>query len=121
MPKASSESAGNGGNSGNSNKPVHEIRHRNIRATIWRNTTGEGRPMYNVTVSRSYRDDKGEWHDSTSFGFGELMNLAKALYDAHSFIAALIAKERGEGNDNGGASNRTPAASRPAAPQRSAR
>lgn len=75
------------------NRPVHEIRHRNIRATIWKNQTAKG-PMYNVTVSRSYRDEAGEWHDSSSFGFSDLMNLAKALYDAHSAIANAIARER---------------------------
>ena len=75
------------------NRPVHEIRHRNIRATIWKNETTKG-PMYDVTVSRSYRDDAGEWHDTTSFGFSDLMNLAKALYDAHSAIASAIARER---------------------------
>lgn len=75
------------------NHPVHEIRHRNIRATIWKNETPKG-PMYNVTVSRSYRDDAGEWHDTGSFSYGDLMNLAKALYDAHSAIAAAIARER---------------------------
>jgi hypothetical protein len=77
------------------NRPVHEIRHRNIRATIWKNQTEKG-AMYNVTVSRSYRDDSGEWHDSNSFGFSDLMNLAKALYDAHSAIASAIARERSE-------------------------
>jgi hypothetical protein len=50
--------------------------------------------MYNVTVSRSYRDDAGAWHDTGSFAFGDLMNLAKALYDAHSAIANAIAHER---------------------------
>jgi hypothetical protein len=50
--------------------------------------------MYNVTVSRSYRDDNGEWHDSGSFGFDDLMNLAKALYDAHSHISSISARER---------------------------
>ena len=68
----------------NDNRPAHEIRHRNIRATIWRNQTAKG-PMYNVTVSRSYRDGE-QWKDSNSFAFGDLMNLAKALYDAHSAI-----------------------------------
>ena len=119
MAKASAESAGNGNGGGNGNKPVHEIRHRNIRATIWRNTTGDGRSMYNVTVSRSYRDDKGEWHDSNSFGFGELMNLAKALYDAHSFIAALVANERGAASEENG--GQPSAGRRAAAAQRSAR
>ncbi len=80
------------------NRPVHEIRHRNIRATIWKNDTAKG-PMYNVTVSRSYRDDAGEWHDSNSFAFGDLMNLAKALMDAHSAIANVIARDRAASKD----------------------
>lgn len=75
------------------NRPVNEIRHRSIRAAIWRNDTAKG-PMYTVTVSRSYRDDAGEWHDSNSFAFDDLMNLAKCLYDAHSAIASEMAKER---------------------------
>jgi hypothetical protein len=74
------------------NRPVHEIRHRNIRATIWRNDTAKG-PMYNVTVSRSYRDGE-QWKDSNSFAFDDLMNLAKALYDAHSAISNQIARDR---------------------------
>src|SRR6478609_5489105 len=36
------------------NKPVHTVRHRSIKATIWKNETSNG-PMYNVTVVRSYR------------------------------------------------------------------
>jgi hypothetical protein len=74
------------------NRPFHEIRHRRIRATIWRNDTAKG-PMYNVTVSRAFRDGQ-QWKDSHSFAFDDLMNVAKALYDAHSFISAQHAKDR---------------------------
>jgi hypothetical protein len=74
------------------NRPFQEVRHRNIRATIWRNESAKG-PMYNVTCSRSYRDGE-EWKDSHSFGFDDLMNLAKALYDAHSVISAQHSKDR---------------------------
>ena len=67
--------------------PVHEIRHRNVRATIWKNDTAKG-PMYNVTLSRMYRD--GDlWKDSQSFGYDDLMNLAKLLFDAHTHISML--------------------------------
>jgi len=76
------------------NRPFHEIRHRRIRATIWRNDTAKG-PMYNVTVSRSYREGE-QWRDSQSFPFDDLMNLAKALYDAHSYISAQHSKDRAE-------------------------
>lgn len=78
---------------GRTNRPVHEIRHRNVRATIWKNPVQNG-VMYNVTVSRSYRDGQSEWHESSSFPFNELMNLAKALSDAHTFIAQLEAQDR---------------------------
>jgi len=48
------------------NKPVHTVRHRSIKATIWKNETSNG-PMYNVTVVRSYRDDNGEWEFNTDW------------------------------------------------------
>jgi hypothetical protein len=75
------------------NVPVHAFRHRSIKASIWRNDTAKG-PMWNVTVVRSYRQDDGTWRDSHSFGFDDLMIVAKFLADAHSYIAAERAKER---------------------------
>ena len=80
----------------NGNQPVHTVRHRNIKATIWRNETAKG-PMFNVVVARSYRDEKEEWRDSNSFGYDDLMNLAAVLYEAHAFISALRAKEYATG------------------------
>jgi hypothetical protein len=35
-----------------------------------------------------YRDGE-KWKDSQSFGFDELMNLAKLLADAHTYISVL--------------------------------
>jgi hypothetical protein len=46
------------------------------------------RPMYNVTVSRSYKDGD-TWKDSASFGPDDLLVLAKAANDAHSYIHGL--------------------------------
>ena len=74
-------------------QPVHTARHRNIKASIWRNETEKG-PMYKVTVTRSYREGD-EWRDTSSFGYDDLMNAAKLMYDAHSVISELRAKEAG--------------------------
>ena len=74
------------------NKPVHTVRHRSIKATIWKNETANG-PMYNVTIVRSYRDDSGEWKDSHSIGYDDLMNVAALMYEAHAYISSLRAKE----------------------------
>jgi hypothetical protein len=73
------------------NHPVHTVRHRNIKASIWRNETEKG-PMYKVSVVRSYREGT-EWRDTHSFGYDDLMNVAKLMYDAHSVISELRAKE----------------------------
>jgi hypothetical protein len=73
------------------NVPVHTIRHRNIKASIWKNQTAKG-VMYDVRVTRSYKEND-VWHDSTSFGYDDLMNVAKLLSDAHSFITELRRKD----------------------------
>ncbi len=75
------------------NRPVQTLRHRSLKATVWRNQTDSG-VMYNVTIVRSYRDkDTEDWHDTHSFGYDDLMNVAKLMYDAHSVISSLRAKE----------------------------
>ena len=74
------------------NKPVHTVRHRSIKAAFWKNETSNG-PMYNVTVVRSYRDDNGDWKDSQSIGYDDLMNVAALMYEAHAYISSLRAKE----------------------------
>ena len=76
----------------NGKGPIHTLRHRNLKATIWRNDTDKG-PMFNVTLVRAYRDDAGEWQDSHSFGYDDLMNVSALLYEAHAHISAVKAKE----------------------------
>lgn len=71
--------------------PVHTIRHRSLKASIWKNATKKG-PMYKVIVVRSYREGE-EWRDTHGFGFDELMNVAKLFSDAHSWISAERAKD----------------------------
>lgn len=66
------------------NKPVYEVRYGIIKAVIWRNDTQNG-PMHNVTVSRLYKDGD-EWKESSGFGRDDLLVLAKALDDAHTWI-----------------------------------
>lgn len=74
-----------------SNRPVHEIRFGSVKATIWCNQTDAG-PMYNVTVSRFYRakdsDGNEVWRDSDSFGRSDLLELAKAIDLAHTWVCS---------------------------------
>ena len=90
---SSSNSSGDN-SSGGGNKPVHTVRHRSLKATIWKNETSNS-PMYNVTVLRSYRDEGGEWKDSGSIGYDDLMNVAALMYEAHAYISELRARDNG--------------------------
>jgi hypothetical protein len=96
------------------NRPVHTIRHGRIKATIWANQTQKGM-MHNVTLSRSYQDDQQNWHDTDSFGVSDLMTVAKAAFDAHTWISTQKAE-----NENGSAERKDErSSSSRKAPQRS--
>jgi hypothetical protein len=78
------------------NRPVHVVRFGSIKAAVWRNQTSSG-PVHNVTVSRSYKDGE-QWKESSSFGFDDLLSLAKCLDLAHSWIHEAREEEH---NGNG--------------------
>lgn len=66
-------------------KPVHTIQLSKIRAAIWANESDKG-TWYNVTVTRTYRDSEDKPQDSTTFGRDDLLLVAKAADQAHSWI-----------------------------------
>ena len=68
-------------------KPAHKIQYGLIAAAIWKNQSEKGGTFYNVTVSRSYRSGE-ELKSSDSFGRDDLLTLAKALNEAHTWIAS---------------------------------
>jgi len=71
-------------------RPVHTIRYGAVRVAIWRNMVDLGnasRPMYSTTFSRSYKDNQNQWQESGSFGLDDLLLLAKAADEAHTWIA----------------------------------
>ena len=87
MPKASD----------NDNRPIHTVRHRRLKSTIWRNDTDKG-VMFNVIITRSYRDKAtNEWRDTNSIGYDDLMNVAALMYEAHGYISNLNAKPPARG------------------------
>ena len=72
-------------------KPVDEIRIGRVKATIWRNGTDE-QPRHNVTFSRLYKDEVGEWKSTQSFGRNDLLVLAKVADLAHTRLFQLPAE-----------------------------
>ena len=66
-------------------KPVAELRIGTIKATVWENEVG-GMTRHNVTFSRIYHDGD-QWKTTQSFGFNNLLTLAKLADQTHTLIA----------------------------------
>ena len=66
-------------------KPAAELRIGAVKATVWENEVG-GITRHNVTFSRIYRDED-QWKTTHSFGFKNLLTLAKLAEQAHTLIA----------------------------------
>jgi hypothetical protein len=65
-------------------QPAQKFRNGALTVTLWRND-GEKGPWYSVKAARS--DKQGEeWKETDSFGFDDLLSLAKLLDQAHSWI-----------------------------------
>ncbi|MEP2085056.1 MAG: hypothetical protein ABJP87_04470 [Bauldia litoralis] len=63
------------------NGPAKKFRIGFVTATVWKNDD-----FYNVNVSRSYKNDAGEWQDGDSLGHGDLLNASHVLLKACAWI-----------------------------------
>jgi hypothetical protein len=68
-------------------KPVHKLDLNGLRATVWKNQ-GKNGDYYSVQLSRSFRDKKGKWKDTNSFGVRHLAAVRSLLDQAEAFVAA---------------------------------
>jgi len=59
-----------------------------LTAKIWENQGPNG-SFYNVTVTRTYRDKQGKYHESTSFTQSDLLFAARLTHKAYDRIAEL--------------------------------
>ncbi len=73
------------------NAPVFSCRHRALKAAVWRNETDNG-TFFNVTVSRAYKEGE-QWHESSSFGYDDVLIVAELLRTCHSFISREMTKQ----------------------------
>jgi hypothetical protein len=76
-------------------KPVVKIRCYPVQAAIWRNETSKG-AFHTVTFSRTYKNDKGEYHDTDSFSGPQLLQLAHLAAKAYDKAEALTRAARAE-------------------------
>jgi hypothetical protein len=77
------------------NAPVFTVRHRVIKAAVWKNAY-EDSFLFNTTITRSYKDDNDKWHESSSFGFDDLPIVCELLRTCYGYILRETAKGSSE-------------------------
>jgi hypothetical protein len=78
-------------------KPVREFRLGRIKAAVWANETDSG-IRHNVTFSRLYKPEGGDWQDSSSFGRDDLPLVAKVADMVHTWIFTQNQEQNGSQN-----------------------
>lgn len=79
-------------------RPFDTVQLGSIKGAIWRNVDQHGNGRFNTTFERVYRDDKGDWHSTNSFGRDDLLVLAKVADIANTRVFELMARERRHGD-----------------------
>ena len=75
------------------NKPVAEIQRGWIKAAIWRRVNKDNVAVYNVSITRSYRDDSGAYASSNSYSGDELLAVAEVATAAWNYVHKIRRKE----------------------------
>lgn len=87
----------------NGNKPVKVFRAGAIKASVFENSTivrGERSKIYNVMVSKTYKDKDDNWKSTNSFSvYSELPKVILLLQKAYEFVIISTSKEEVE-NEN---------------------
>lgn len=78
----------------NTTKPAATIRDGAIKATIWWNK-GEKGDFHRVQLTRTWKDDQGNYRDSDIFSRAELLRVAHLAAKAYEQLASLRQSNNG--------------------------
>jgi len=68
-------------------KPVQTFKGgRGITASVFDNTTDEGKHYFSVSVQKRYKAEDGSWNTSSNFTRDELPRLAHVVAKAQAFL-----------------------------------
>ena len=60
-------------------KPVHTAKAGSVQASVFLNTTKDGKEFPSAVISRRYQGKDGNWKSSDSYGAKHLANLAELV------------------------------------------
>ncbi len=79
------------------NKPVEVLRDGNLKAAVFRNE-GEKGPFFSVSLSRTYTDERGQYHDSNVLSGTELLRGAELLRKSYD-VSRDLKKDLGKSGE----------------------
>lgn len=80
-----------------SNPPIETHRDGAVSAKVWRNFTKEGKPIYSVTLQRTYTNPKTQQiAESHSFGGTDILKIAPLASEAYRTIGKMRELDRAE-------------------------
>lgn len=86
------------------NKPIDTVRHGNLKAAIWKNESERG--MYlNVTISKTYKDENGEYQSTNILNESDLPRLGR-LADRADDRCLELRREHAQDFDRDGEAER---------------
>lgn len=72
------------------NEPIIRLRHGMLQLAIWKNEREQGRPFYSTSpVQRCYKDDAGNYQETTSLNSTQLLQAARLHVLAYDRIRDL--------------------------------
>ena len=77
------------------NAPVLTLRDGTLQVSVWENQTRSNR-WYSATMKNSYQDADGNWHDTQTFRFNDLLRIALLAREAYRQVKLLGAGRRDE-------------------------
>lgn len=68
-------------------KPVFEMKLRQIRASVFKNATKDGKPFFNTTIVRRYQAGQDDWRNSSAFtGISDLLIVRHLTDEVLNFL-----------------------------------
>jgi hypothetical protein len=94
MAQSQAAAAANDEQGAGSARPVKTFKQGGVEVSVWRNS-GEQGDMYNATIRKSYKDDKGDWKETTSLSPTDLAVVSQLSSQAFQAITELKSQSRG--------------------------
>ena len=74
-------------------QPKVKLRDRGLTVTIWENQSEDDKTYYSSSLTKSYKDDAGEWQETSNLNADDMLRAANLLTQGYNKILELKSSE----------------------------